>query len=329
MAPKLEQMKDVVEKLKPYIEKVGPIVKQGNALYKQHSPQIKKGMAFVQEYVHPELALALMLLFFGGQFALTVCAYRAFQASGGRLVKQAWADLSDTYREGMTALRKDAEMVKLFDADGDGHVTPTEVAGMVITVVSTDKKEDRQQKLQVLAAMLKCVDPQKILDAVSGFWAGLAAVLATLRSEVARYVTIGTVLGTRAAGVAHEKTADKLLEKYPQYKQWIEAGYKCAGTVLGIMLAFLLTRTIMAVNSALEGGRKVCEFALAEAQKRQMVTEDQVKLYGDHAAYGLAAFGFLFQFYYGFSVPWYLFPLKLALMPVLLVESGLAFVAFY
>ena len=27
----------------------------------------------------------------------------------------------------MTALRKDAEMVKLFDADGDGHVTPTEV----------------------------------------------------------------------------------------------------------------------------------------------------------------------------------------------------------
>jgi hypothetical protein len=319
-----DQARQAVEKIKPYLEKASPYVRKAHDVYIQYYPQAKEYYVKAADYVHPEVVLAIILLLFGGQFALTIVAFRAFQASGGKMIKSSWAELETTYREGMTNLHKDADTVKLFDADGDGTVSVWEVGTMLYQITIEKDAAQRQKRMQVVAAMLKCIDPQKILDAVGGLWTGIAAVLATLRSEVARYVTIGTHFGLRVADVLKEKTSARVVEAFPQYSKWIDAGYRAAGAILGIFFAFLLTRTMMAFTCAVEGGKTASAFLLLKGKDMGHLTEMQVEKYADPVAYGMSALGFLFQFSYGFGAPWYVRPV---LLPALMLEWTLGYVA--
>merc|ERR1719247_1671349 len=176
------------------------------------------------------------------------------------MIQRSWADLQTTYREGMSTLRKDTELVELFDKDGDGEVSVMEVATMMYEAVVEKKEDMKQKRIQVFLGAMKCIDPQKLLDASAGLWTGIIAVLATLRSEVARYVTVGTQIGTRAAEFLQAKTGEKAALAFPQYTKWIDAGYRAAGALLGILVAFILTRIVMALSSAIEGGKIASEF---------------------------------------------------------------------
>jgi hypothetical protein len=322
----LEQVRAAVEKVKPYIQKAAPYIRTLHDTYKQYHPVVSKYYEQAKEKVHPDVAIACILLFFGGQFALTIVAVRAFQQSGGTMMKRSWADLQITYREGMATLRKDSELVGLFDKDGDGEVSPMEVASMLYEAVVEKKEDMKQKRIQVLLGAMKCVDPQRLLDACAGLWTGIIAVLATLRSEVARYVTVGTQLGTRAAEFLQAKTGEKAVQAFPQYTKWIDAGYRVAGAVLGIMVAFILTRVVMALASAMEGGRIASDFLITKGKEHHLISEMQVTEHKDKIVYGVAAVGFLFQLWHGFGMPWYL---RLFLWPGLIVESTLTAIAMY
>ena len=43
----------------------------------------------------------------------------------------------------------------------------------------------------------------KVLEALNGFWIGMVAILATLRSHIAQSVAIGTNIGKRISEIAH------------------------------------------------------------------------------------------------------------------------------
>jgi hypothetical protein len=324
--PKFEQVRAVAEKVKPYLQKAAPYLRQLHDAYIKYNPVVREYYGKAREKVDPDLALACILLFFGGQFALTIVAVRAFQHTGGKMMTRSWADLQITYREGMTTLRKDAELVEFFDRDGDGDVSITEVATMLYEA-AVEKTEDKKQKrIQVFLAGMKCIDPQRLLDALGGLWTGVIAVLATLRSEVARYVTVGTQIGTGAAEVLQAKTGEKVVQAFPQYVKWIEAGYKAAGVLLGILVAFILTRVIMALSSAIEGGKIASEFLLVKGKEHHFISEQQASDHKEKFVYGVAAFGFLFQLWHGFGMPWFL---RLFLWPGVLVESTLTAIAMY
>jgi hypothetical protein len=323
---KFEQVRSVVEKVKPYLQKAAPYIRKAHDTYVQYHPVICKYYELGKEKVHPDLALACILLFFGGQFALTIVAVRAFRHTGGTMIQRSWADLQISYREGMATLRKDSELVEFFDKDGDGEVSITEV-GTILYEAVTEKKEDQKQKrMQVFMAAMKCIDPQRLLDATGGLWTGIVAVLATLRSEVARYVTVGTQIGTRAADLLKAKTGEKVVQAFPQYTKWVDAGYRAAGAILGITVAFILTRVIMALSSAMEGGKIASDFLIVKAKEHHLLSEKQVDDHKELFPYGIAAVGFAFQLWHGFGMPWYL---RIFLWPGLLVESTLTAVAMY
>jgi len=323
--PSMADLQAVGAKMKPYLQKVGPAMKVVKGLYDQHSPMAFELYEKAAKVVDPTMLYALVLIFFGGSYALTLCAYNAFQVSGGHLIKRSWNDLKVSYHEAIVNLQESekgkAQKDKVFDADGDGEITASELFTAVYEATQPAAKAAEDEKRQkVFAGILSAVDPTIILEAFTGLWTGIAAVLAAMRLQVARYVTVGTQLGVRVASMVQERTAAEAKAKYPQYAKWIDSGYQSAGAILGIFIAYLITKYVMAVNSAVEGGNIIAKLAKDDKSPLHKFLHDKP----DHIiAYGLAGLGIAFQFYYDFSMPWFLF----MLCPLGIVESALMVVA--
>merc|ERR1719387_2718337 len=110
---------------------------------------------------------------------------------------KSWEELKESYETAKEAISKDEAAKAAFDTDGDGTIGPQELLlGVRDIMVATTEKEKAAARKKVMFIM-KCIDPNKILDACVGLWTGLVAVLATLRSRMVHCVGIGAGVGNR------------------------------------------------------------------------------------------------------------------------------------
>ena len=110
----------------------------------------------------------------------------------------------------------------------------------------------------------------------------------------------------------------------PSYQKWAKPALHHLTHLFAISVAFFLSKTISAIQSALLGGVMAVQALLVLAKSHQLVDGafDPEKTNVDEAAaYVLAFFGVWWQISHGFGVP---FPLNLVTWPISIVETLLA-----
>lgn len=266
-----------------------------------------------------ELFLGFVLLFFGGNFALTIACYTAIKLSGWDSLKDSVTDLWTSYVECRAAIEKDDDLKKECDLDGDGTLKTSEVA-----LAAYDNPEIRNK---IAMTLLRSLDPNKMMNAFKGIWMVLLSVMATLHSQFAQQITIGANIGNVVKDMLQVWVAPKLtivLRTYDsKLEKWSDFILICFSRLVCIIVSIFLTKIVAAFHSALKGGEILSQHALNWMENNQMMhgTEQDKQNVRIFIMYVLAAYGFYTQFMNGFRLSWWLQPF---LFPFVFLESCLS-----
>ena len=319
--PYLDKLRSLMRQIRPHIIALLPYLDTAwKRSYQLYCDYWKDG--------YGEILWCLLLIYFGGQFALTILAAQAFDQAGGSIIRSSLAELKTTYRESMSKLQSDPDAKSLFDKDGDGTVTIEEVIVSFGEVLTSEDPKVQSSALRMTSVGLRCIDPNRLLEASVGFWAGFVAVIATLKSNLAKSVSNGAMIGDhllRSFKVFLEKP---LYERFPGHKDWVDVGLKAGFGLIGISFALLVVRVVSAFNSALNGAHRLADILMRAARIRGLL-----KLEPTHEATANQALivffvfsGINWQLSTGFSLPWYL---RIALLPLSLFETTVSLVSAY
>lgn len=308
----LRQMRPYVDHSIPYIRQVYKLLTRLHADYWQDG--------------YGEILYSLLLVFFGGQFALTILSIQAFNQAGGSIIRQSVSDLRATFKESLRKIQEEPEGKRLFDKDGDGQVTAEEVITTVYDAVTKDK--DKERNLALTSVLLKCVDPNRLMEVLIGLWAGVVAVIATLKSDLAKAISNGARIGQHLLTYVKVYAEKPLYEKFPQHKNWVDVALQAVCGLVGIIFSLLVVRVVSAFNSALNGAHRLVDIALSYAKTKSILQVDpKHETTLSQALVVLLVFlGLNFQLSHGFAPPWYFRPL---LLPLSVFETLTSFVAAY
>eukprot|EP00740_Mantoniella_antarctica_P019794 CAMPEP_0198705718 /NCGR_PEP_ID=MMETSP1468-20131203/390571_1 /TAXON_ID=1461545 /ORGANISM="Mantoniella sp, Strain CCMP1436" /LENGTH=276 /DNA_ID=CAMNT_0044464591 /DNA_START=125 /DNA_END=955 /DNA_ORIENTATION=- len=185
--------------IRPYMERALPAVVSLGNLVDVAEPYFCAALAYLQYVLallqpyHPEEFMpaiaGFVLVFFGGNFFTLCAAVEAYRLVGFDDTKKALEHLASSYKVACAASAKDDTV----DADGDG-------------VADVKQIDNKQLVLRKAAVVAKAVDPELMGEALTAIYAGLMAVVATLRVKFAACVTIGVTVG----GIAHNVASSHL-----------------------------------------------------------------------------------------------------------------------
>jgi len=258
----------------------------------------------------------IALCFFGGTYVASIAAIEAFRQLGW---KKLYEEILAVWEE-VNAVRAANAKDDLEDKDRDGkadvwQLTPAELA---------------QRKTFVI--MRSITKPERLQTAVGSLWTAYIAVLATLRLEFARTTAfaIGIVEMVKYPAVRYLSPLILaiLSKEMPAdgAKAWSVTIVESSLTLLAVIFAWYLQMIISAFYSGLRGGRlfadAICEILIEKGWMEKLpfvsVPFKAEESYIDEAiGYSLAACGFLFQFWSGFSLP---FPLNIIFLPLSIIE---------
>jgi len=251
-----------------------------------------------------QAAAGLGLCFFGGAFCTTIAAAEAFNLVTWSTTRQS---LEEIYQD-VVLIREAHEADEKKDEDGDGtadvkQCTPSEFA---------------QRKLRV--ALLAVRDPHRLSVAVGGVYAGWLAVVATLRMNFAKTVTLGVSLATMLDEPATRYGVPILAHLVPpEFHRWLPVAVRTLVKAVAVAFAWYLQVLLAAVQSALRGGLMCSRATLRWAGEHGLISplKEEDTYIAEVAGYALALMGCYCQWSWGFSAP---FPLNILLMPFTLVE---------
>ena len=190
--------------------------------------------------------------------------------------------------------------------------------------VSAQKVQEQQLVKRKVSVVAKAVDPEKVTEALTAIYAGLIAVVATLRVRFAACVTLGTTVGDIAHGFVDANLSPVLRELTPDdYKKWVGPGVKYGCKLFGISMAWTIQRMISAYHSSVRGAQLFARGVLHYAVRRgylQSNAIDETGRFFNIFIFVFAFVGFWNQFMTGFSLP---FPLNILLIPVRMAEFGM------
>lgn len=300
------------KQIQPHIQKAAPIVGQV-------AEAIEKLIPIVYEYYlkamelwkklepyKPELLIpsfiGLIMCFFGGSFLTLIAAVEAYRMCGYETTFNCIKSLIDDFNKIVEANKKDDAK----DENNDG----------VADVLQVSNKELVQRKVLLF---LKTVDPKRVTDALAGINAGLLAVVATLKLQFAKTITLGNAIAS---------TVEAPVEKYlmphiqklvpPEYHKWSVTLVSYTIKSTAISIAWTLQRIISAFHSAVRGGLMCSRNLLEYCSKMGYAQIDHEKTYLDEiVGFALAFLGLVFQLRFGFGLP---FPLNILLLPFSLAE---------
>ena len=308
----------VLAEVRPYVAKLIPVLVST-------SQQTAK---WAKRYYTDDIGRLLwnvILVFFGGQFALTIMAIQTFQLTGSVVIEKSLTLLREQFREAMQKFQNDADAREIFDSNKDGVITMDEVSQAVLATMNGETSSVRDKNRKIVAICMRCIDPARLSEAATGFMMGSLAIIATLRSKMAKCVAIGTKIGEHLAEFVAARTQKQLYAQYPEHTKWVDIGLKSGSALIGIIVSFILTRVINAFNCALQGAEALSVIMLEFAHKRGKLMNVR---HGDSvvqaATVALVIFGVLTQLKTGFKLPWYL---KLTLFPAVISENVLAVLA--
>jgi len=173
-----------------------------------------------------------------------------------------------------------------------------------------------------LKIFLTNCSPQKLQEALSGIYAGLVSVLATLRLQFARTITLGSTIGEVIASPAIKYGHPIIAAMVPSdYHKWIDVILTYIARSIGVSIAWTLSRIVATVHSAMRGSQVFCEsFARWTGKRGYMLLSNG---YWDEVFICVCAvLGFYIQIKSWFSLPWILY---LPLFPVVITERILTY----
>ena len=255
----------------------------------------------------PELLLpaccGLILVFFGGEFLTLIAAVEAYKMCSHETMVKCVQDLTTDFTTFYEANKKDDAL----DADGNGIADATEASAQVLATRKT-------------LLFLKTVEPKRVTDALAGINAGMLAIVATLKLEFAKSITLGNSIAliVEPTAVAYVVPGLKVaLTK--DYEKWAEPLVTYTIKSIAVSVAWLVQRVVSAFHSAIRGAHMFTTNVLEYLTSQGYMSNEQqsVLLLKTFGAPALAAIGLWFQFRSGFTLP---FPLNVLLFPFTLIE---------
>jgi hypothetical protein len=262
------------------------------------------------EPYHPFLLLemfsGLVLIFFGGFFALTIAAVEAFRIAGWSEFVVAAKEIRKNYHQFIEANVKDDEE----DLDGDGISDSLQISKTQLVT--------RKMKLFMLNT-----DPEELSDALTCLYTGFLGVLAALRLQFARTIALGATIGQVLEKPANKYATPLLKKMFPEeYHSWITVGTRYVTRTIGCSVAWFLQRIISAVHAAIRGSTLFCNGFAAWMKKHGH--NSLAEGYFDEVFAGVCClFGLYFQLTSFFLLPWYM---SLLLFPLVALEFSLTLI---
>lgn len=250
----------------------------------------------------------LIMCFFGGDFVTLIAAVEAYRMSGYEATQESFASIAQDFKKIAAENKKDDDV----DADGDGVKD--------VLQISTADLVKRKTIL-----FIKVADPKRLTDAIAVISATFFAVVATLKLQFAKTITLGCAIGD-----AISKPADKyllpILEKSlpKEYAKWAGPVMHYLIKSFAISVAWTVQRVLSAVHSAMRGGLMFSRNILTYLHKMNYLHIDaEDTILDEVVGYGFALVGVWFQLSLGFSIP---FPLNVVLFPFTFLEYALMWV---
>lgn len=296
--------------VKSFMHKAEPFIATAIIYLRIAFPYLEKACETVSEYYDklPEklrrVCIGFVLCFFGGFFPATIAAYEAWSICGGTEAIAHIKILHAEFRKAKQASDVDDEI----DEDGNGIPDVQEL--------SSARSLVKRKAGVVMAA----IDPREIMHATSGLWVGWIGVLAVLKVQFAKTVTLGACIGQVLYRTVSGLVEPTLTAMIPEDKQkWVPVVCECVCKAFAISIAWWVQRVISAFHSAVRGGlmfgRGIVNFL---HEKGHIDFDDKATLVDEGVGYTLAAIGFLFQLSSGFSL---FFPLNILLLPFRMLEG--------
>lgn len=310
----------VAENSAPLAKFKGPII--------QNAPVLAQGLVFLELTIFPLLVqmhqkaevgwkilkphvtgknmndlvpclVGIGLCFFGGIFPLMIASVEAFRLVGLEGLTKSVSALWDEGQKALEACKKDEKEHE-------------------------DNSDITQAYSRKLLVIMKAVDPDKVSAALKALIAGKIAVLASLKMNFARALTLGTALGDALKIQVVKYVVPKFIDFVPkEAHRWVPTIVDWACKAVAMFVALSLTSFISGFHSAIRGGRMFGIYGVVYAHRMGWLKDfDPEKSELDEmVGYGLAAFGFVFQIYMGFHL---MFPFNLMLLPVRICEGVLS-----
>ena len=307
---RLEKSKFVPQAVKPYVRKLETAVPVMGKALKVISPLLEKGWDLgVKAYgVYKKkklerylpLVAGLVLIMYGGTFMFLIAAVEAYRVTGWERTAKCFADIRANYVRVKKADEEDDRRLAR-DDDGDGRTLEEEM-------------DDEEYLYHKASMVLKVVEPQQLMDALSGISAGFFAVIATLKAKFAESVTLGICLGKMFEKAIKGVFLKEVQSIMGRYRKWADPMITYLCRFIGISIAYTLQRVIFSFYSAVRGADIfLAALAVTLAWKADVETSiniNAIKL-------GLGILGFVKQLYTGYGV---FFPLNILLAPAFIAD---------
>jgi len=291
-----------VKKLAPYVGKVFQAI---NFV----TPYVEKVIAMLV-YLHSVLPMdvlsaifGLILCFFGGTFAVSIAAYEAFMMVGYQDSKVALLYLYSEFVKVKNSYIQDDQK------DDDGNGVPD------VQEISTEKLIQRK----ALVFFSSVEDPEKITEAWGGVVSGFMAVLATLKIEFAKVITLGVAIGNtlrKPLAFVMAPVLGQLLGE--EYGRWTNVIINSTAKLIAISIAWNVQKVVSAFHSAIKGGLIFSRHIIVFLNKKGLISINHEDTYLDEVVgWGIALVGFWFQLSNFFALP---FPWNVLLFPLTIIE---------
>lgn len=255
---------------------------------------IGKKLYFVYKLLPMNLVrmiFGITLCTFGGAYFMTLAAMEAFRIAGG---DKLWDDLNVIWEQGGLVAVANTEDDKV-DADKDGTAD--------VLQMSTNDLITHKAKM----AMTAVSEPDRLMSAVQSLMAAYLAVLATLKFQFAKTVSLALGIADCLALPAVRIFAPLVaMVLGKDLNHWVEPLIVTFVKIIAVVVATYIQAMISAFYSALRGGRMFAENLFALLSENGIMDKlpdslvakpwDPNKSYLDEIImYPVAAAGFYFQ----------------------------------
>lgn len=304
-------MKIYIQKAAPYVGKAANFIEESIPfvfnLY-SHLLALWASLApWKPELLIPSV-IGFFMCFFGGNFVVVIAAVEAYRICGYESSLKCLNDLKAEF----------AKVVKETKADDSQDLDKNGVPDVLESTPSALLK--RKTLL-----FFRTVDPKIISAAISGLNAGFLAVIATLKLQFAKAITLGSAIAQTIEPPVKRFALPIVEQLLPDdYRHWAQPALEYVIRATSISIAWICTRILSAFHSAIRGGlllsRNLIQY-LGHFKYIEIKSEDS---YIDEVVgFSLAALGLWFQLSSGFRIP---FPLNLLFFPVTFLEFWLKWI---
>jgi hypothetical protein len=233
--------------LKPHMKTIANVIVKLFFVIETLLPVLQKIYIALNEFYvklkpyKPELLLpgftGLIMCFFGGSYLTLIAAVEAFNLTSSSTVIDSVKILYSDFQKVLYANEKDNTK----DENNDG----------VADVLQISTKELLHRKTVLF---LKTMDPHRLMIACAAIQTGFLAIIATLKLEFAKTITLGNAIYGTIEPPIMEHVLPKFEALFPEdYRKWAKPLLSSVLRSFVISWAWFLQRIISAFHSAMKG----------------------------------------------------------------------------